>query len=342
MPKSSSLRVLFVFLLLVAAAPLRAQTASVAMTPAPDAKAGGFRVTLLGTGRPDPVMDRFGPSTLVEAGDQTLLFDCGRGAAQRLWQLRVPLGRVTDLFLTHLHSDHTVGIPDLWLTGWLPTQYGRRSAPLGVWGPEGTRAMTAGLRQAFAWDLDRRSRGEGLPVAGAEFDAHDVPPGVVFERGGVRVTAFLVDHGGMLQPAYGYRVDYAGRSVVISGDTRPNETLVKTAAGADVLIHEVIAASPALLEKSETARRIVGFHTLPEDAGRIFARVRPRLAVYSHIVLLTTDPAIPPPNVAELIPRTRATYDGPLEVGEDLMTIEVGREILVHRGAPPASTPKLQ
>lgn len=319
-------------LALALAVPAHAQRA--AGSAAPDAPEPAIRVTLLGTGRPDPVIDRFGPSTLVEAGGQTLLFDAGRGATQRLWQMGIPLSRVGAVFLTHLHSDHTVGLPDLWLTGWLPTPYGRRTTPLGVWGPEGTRAMADALRQAFAWDIDRRSRGEGLPVAGVVLDAHDVPPGVVYDQGGVRVTAFLVDHGGLLQPAYGYRVDHGGRSVVISGDTRPSESLVRAATGVDVLVHEVIAAPPALLERSETARRIVGFHTLPEDAGRIFARARPRLAVYSHVVLLTTDPALPAPAVTELVPRTRTTYDGPLEVGEDLMVIEIGREVHVRRAMP--------
>ena len=320
-------------LILAGAARLHAQSATVsADTGAPEL---AIRVTLLGTGRPDPVIDRFGPSTLVEAGGQTLLFDSGRGVTQRLWQRGIPLSRVGAVFLTHLHSDHTVGLPDLWLTGWLPTPYGRRVTPLGVWGPTGTRAMTAGLTRAFAWDIDRRSRGEGLPAAAAAFDAHDIRPGIVFERGGVRVTAFLVDHGGLLQPAYGYRVDYRGRSVVISGDTRPNENLVRAAAGADVLVHEVIVAPAALLAQSATARRIVGFHTLPEDAGRIFARVHPRLAVYTHVVLLRIDPAFPAPDVTELVRRTRTTYDGPLELGEDLMSIEIGPEIRTHRGAPP-------
>lgn len=316
-------------LMLAFATPLYAQGPPKAAVP--DASEPAFRVTLLGTGRPDPAIDRFGPSTLIEVGGQTLLFDCGRGATQRLWQLGIPLSRVSDVFFTHLHSDHTVGLPDLWLTGWLPTPFGRRDTSLGVWGPVGTQSMTAALRQAFAWDLDRRSRGEGLPPAGAVLDAHDVQPGVVLERGGVRVTAVRVDHGGLLEPAYGYRVDYRGRSVVISGDTRPSESLASAAAGVDVLVHEVIAAPAALLEQSETARRIVGFHTLPEDAGRIFARARPRLAVYSHVVLLSTDPKFPAPAVTELVPRTRTTYDGPLEVGEDLMVIEIGREILVRR-----------
>lgn len=313
------------------AASLGAQSGSAPVEP----DSSVIRVTLLGTGRPDPVLDRFGPSTLIEAGGETLLIDCGRGATQRLWQLRIPLSRVGAVFLTHLHSDHTVGLPDLWLTGWLPTLYGRRSAPLGLWGPEGTQAMAAALRQAFAWDIDRRGRGEGLPAAGVVLDAHDAGPGVVFERNGVRVTAFSVDHGGLLQPAYGYRVEYRGRSVVVSGDTGPSESLIAASAGADVLVHEVIAVPAALLEQSATVRRIVGFHTLPEDAGRVFARVRPRLAVYSHVILLTTDPAFPAPSVTELVPRTRTTYAGPLEVGEDLMAVEIGREIRVVRGGAP-------
>lgn len=321
-------------LALTAAAPLRAQDAAVPAVP--DSAEPAIRVTLLGTGRPDPAIDRFGPSTLIEAGGETLLIDCGRGATQRLWQLRIPLSRVGAVFFTHLHSDHTVGLPDLWLTGWLPTPYGRRTQPLRVWGPPGTQEMAGALERAYAWDIDRRGRGEGLPAAGVALDAHDVRPGVVFERNGVRITAFLVDHGGLLEPAYGYRVDYRGRSVVVSGDTRPSESLITASAGTDVLVHEVIAAPAALLTQSETARRIVGFHTSPEDAGRVFARVRPRLALYSHVILLTTDPAIPAPAVSELVPRTRSTYDGPLEVGEDLMTIEIGRDVRVRRAAPPS------
>ena len=306
-------------LILVAAAPMHGQS---------------LKVTLLGTGRPDPTIDRFGPATLVEAGNHTLLFDCGRGASQRLWQLKTPLSKVDALFLTHLHSDHTVGIPDFWLTGWLPTPYGRRTVPFQVLGPEGTRAMMASLRQAYQWDLHVRRDGEGLPPAGSEVDARDIRQGVIYERDGLKVTAFDVDHGGILQPAFGYRIDYGGRSVVISGDTRPNENLVRFARGADVLIHEVFAARPELLAKSPVARRIAGFHTSPEDAGTIFERVKPKLAVYTHVVLLTTDPSISPPTVVELTPRTRTTYSGPLEIGEDLMTILVGDTVEVRRFAP--------
>ena len=217
------------------------------------AQSPAMQVVLLGTGRPDPVIDRFGPATLVQAGGQKLLVDAGRGVSQRLWQLKIPLGQIHALFLTHLHSDHTVGIPDLWLTGWLPTPFAGRSAPLEVWGPTGTMALMSDLRRAYRWDIRVRGEGERLPPAGIEVVAQDIAEGVVYERQGVKVTAFLVDHGGLLRPAFGYRVDYAGHSVVISGDTGPNENLIRHAAGTDVLVHEVAAVRPELLEQSPTA-----------------------------------------------------------------------------------------
>lgn len=297
------------------------------------APAQSLKVTLLGTGSPIPTVERFGPSILVEAGPTKLLFDCGRGASQRLWQLRIPLGTVNAVFFTHLHSDHTVGFPDFWLTGWLPGVYGRRAAPVRLFGPAGTQAMAAGLKQAYAWDLSVRAD-QGPPPAGATVAATDIAQGVVYEQDGLKVTACEVVHGELLKPAVGHRVDYAGRSVVLSGDTGFSENLIKFAQGTDVLVHEVAAARPELLQKSETARQILSFHTQPEDAARVFARVKPRLAVYSHVVLLTTDPAIPPPAVSELLPRTRTAYAGPVELGEDLMSIEIGAEVAVRRFVP--------
>jgi ribonuclease Z len=298
------------------------------------ADAQTLKVTLLGTGRPDPAVDRFGPSTLVEAGSETLIFDVGRGASQRLWQLKVPLSKVTSVFLTHLHSDHVVGLPDLWLTGWLPTPFGGRATPLELRGPAGTRDLAEGLRQAFQWDISARRARDGLPESGIVLSATELAEGVVLERGGVTVTAFLVDHGEHLEPAYGYRVDYHGRSVVISGDTRPSDNLVRHASAVDVLVHEVFAAQTQLLDKSATARRILDAHTTPEDAGRIFSRVKPRLAVYSHLVLFSNDPTIRAPSVDDVLSRTRTTYDGRVESGEDLMVIDVGERVEVHRPVP--------
>lgn len=277
-------------------------------------------VTLLGTGNPRPTPQRFGPSILVQAGGQNLLFDCGRGATMRLYQLHI--ATIDGLFLTHLHSDHTVGIPDLWLTGWVMG----RQTPLHVWGPVGTVQMMSHLEQAFSFDIHiRRDVDEHLAASGIEVQAEDIDQGVVYDSRGLKVTAFLVDHGGV-KPAFGYRVDYGGHSVVLSGDTRYSENLIRFAKSTDVLIHEVIDtkayASLVKADTPEESARVLAHHASAEEAGKVFTRVAPKLAVYSHIV---------PPDAPNLVPDTRKTYSGPLEVGEDLMIIEIGDQVGVKR-----------
>jgi ribonuclease Z len=297
-------------------------------------RAQDLKVTLLGTGSPIPLIERFGPSTLVEAGPEKLLIDCGRGASLRLWQRHVPLGALTAVFLTHLHSDHIVGIPDLWLTGWLPPPFGHRTGAFKIWGPTGTNELMANLQKAFAADIQFRLA-DGIPQQGITVQAQDIIQGLVYERNGVRVTAFEVDHA-TAKPAFGYRVDYGDHSVVLSGDTRPSENLIRFSKGTDVLIHEVAWARPELLSKSPAARVIIGLHTTPKEAGTVFERIKPRLAVYSHVVLVTTDPAFTEPTCADVLKLTRETYDGSLEMGEDLMTIAIGDKVDVRRVASPA------
>jgi len=282
-----------------------------------------FRVTLLGTGNPRPSIDRFGPAILVEAGDTRLLFDCGRGATQRLFQLEgAPLLRSIDaVFLTHLHSDHVVGLPDLWLTGWL---FGRHW-PLPLYGPKGTAELATHLTAAFAFDLKMRQQDEGLAPDGARLKAKDGLPGVLFRKEGLSVVAFAVDHG-PVRPAFGYRIDFAGHSVVLSGDTRATEAVAAQAKGVDLLVHEVISPDAerrlAAIDDPRAIEKILARHATPEDCGRLFAKARPRLAVYSHIV--------PSPATDEdLVPPTRRFYDGPLEVGHDLMAITIGARVEV-------------
>lgn len=279
-----------------------------------------MRVTLLGTGVPDPRPDRYGAGTLVEAGAQKLLFDCGRCVLQRLSQTGTPLREANRLFLTHLHSDHTVGIPDLWLTPWI---FGRWHVPFYVWGPEGTRHMMSRLEEAFEFDVQIRPVHDLLPLEGIRVVAQDVGVGVVYEQDGVRVTAFEVDHRPIV-PCYGYRIDFEGRSVALSGDTRYSENLIRYTAGTDLLIHNVGAARPEDLRVSERYRNIMTLHTSPEEAGEVFSRVKPKMAVYTHMVLFKI-------GKEEVLERTRKTYSGPLEIGEDLMVFEIGETVGIAR-----------
>jgi ribonuclease Z len=305
-----------------------AQAQAVSPSPTATVPSDSLKVVLLGTGVGPPVnLQQYGASTLVEAGAQRFLFDCGRGATLRLAQAGVPIGSITRVFLTHLHSDHVLQLPDLLLTGWAG---GRRAVPLAVWGPAGTRAMMDHLQQAFAFDIHtRRDVDEHLPAAGITVVSHEVTTdGVVFTEDGVTVTAFLVDHG-PVQPAFGYRIEYRGRSVVLSGDTRVSENLVRHAQGADVLVHEVIDPE-ALRDRPDhpsaaIVDAIIAHHTTPQQAGEVFRRVAPRLAVYSHA-----------PNTERILAQTRTAYAGPLQGAEDLLTILIGAHIeVVHHTPPP-------
>lgn len=271
-----------------------------------------FRITHLGTGTPAPSIERFGPSTLVEVGNQKLIFEVGRGATIRLSQIGILPGNVTTVFVTHLHMDHVGGLSDLWLSGPLPA-LGRSTMPFRIFGPLGTREMMSYLEKAHP--------------SGIAINATDVAEGVVYDREGVRVTAFDVDHGEKIA-ALGYRVDYRGRSVVVSGDTRFSMNLIKYARGATVIVHEVTAAPAEALAKSAGLRAIMATHTSPEEAGRVFTDAATRLGVFNHINLAGE-------SESGLIRRTRTAYAGALEVGKDLMTIEV-EDVprLIRRDAP--------
>jgi len=277
-----------------------------------------IKVTLLGTGTPQPIMDRFGASTLVQAGSKTLLFDAGRGCLQRLRQIKVSYDTIDALFLTHLHSDHIVGIPDLWLTGWLTS---RRAVPLMVFGPVGTDNMIEYLQKAFVYDIKIIIEDDKAPEEGSILLATEIQQGVVYEKNGVKVIAFLVDHYPVV-PAFGYRIEYDGHSVVLSGDTRYSENLIKYARGTDLLIHEVVIA-PDTLSKSDPKYNILAHHTTPEQAGKIFNEVKPKLAAYSHIGKMYGH------NEQELLKRTKVNYSGPIIIGEDLMSFSIGDSVSI-------------
>jgi len=288
-----------------------------------------FRVTLLGTGVPIPSAERFGPATLIEAGDHVILIDAGRGATIRLFQIGVPIGKIDALLLTHFHSDHTVGIPDLWLTGWLSSHFGARQRPFHVIGPVGTEELMHHLEAAYSRDVEIRIEDEKLSREHATITTQEFTrDGVVYEAHGLRVIAFTVDHGAAIKPAYGYRIEYQDRVAVISGDTRYNENVVTYGSGADLLIHEVAMARPELIGEPHI-QRIVNHHTSPREAGLVFARTKPKLAAYTHLVMLASE-TIAAPSVEDLIAETRMTYAGPLEVGEDLMSFSIGDTVVVQ------------
>ena len=286
--------------------------------------AESIRVTLLGSGGPTTSPTRFGASTLVEAGNEYLVFDVGRGAIIRLEQIKAPLSDIT-VFLTHLHSDHINGLSDLWSVSYIAPTF--RKTPLEIYGPSGIVNVTSGLQTAYKSDIDIRAAeyaGKGIPFdpnGGATFNTTEVKQeGKIFNRGGVNVTAISVEHGA--GKAFGYRVDYAGRSVVISGDTNMSKNLMEKSKGVDLIIHEVMAVDEKMLEGSTLLQDTLTGHTPPEDAGSLFYDVKPKMAVFNHLILVGVTPK-------RLEMRTRKTYSGPLKVGQDLMTFVVGDEVSI-------------
>jgi ribonuclease Z len=197
---------------------------------------------------------------------------------------------------------------------------------LQVWGPTGTKSMMDSLGKAFEFDIKARGDfDDRLPKEAARAAAKDIEEGTIYDQNGVKVTSFLVDHG-PIKPAFGYRVDFGGHSVVMSGDTRFSENLIRHSEGVDLLIHESAGAGragPPSRGQNERERlqqeKVVGIHTPADQTAVVFNRVKPRLAVYAH--------GGGPLTMAE----ARKTYTGLLEDGEDLMTIEIGDRIDVRR-----------
>ena len=284
-----------------------------------------FTATLLGTAGPSLSTVQAEAGLLIQAGPETLLFDCGHLVPERLAQLGIY--NVTKVFLTHLHSDHTEGLPILWMNEL--TWESRGANPLQVFGPPednpnqpaGTLDMTTGIANSYATNTHiRRDLVEHLPGGGIQFQTTEIGQGVVYTSNGVTVTAFLVDHDPVM-PAFGYRVDYAGHSVVFSGDTTYSQNLIDFAQGTDVLIHEVLLSPPGATTSGDA---ILGYHSTPEQAASVFVQVAPRLAVYTHIVDQTGG------GTSAIISRTVAAgYTGPLQVGTDLTSIGIGAAITV-------------
>ncbi len=223
----------------------------------------GLRVVMLGTGTPNPDPERSGPAVLVLVGGTAYLVDAGPGVVRRAAQAArggepaAAPGRIGTAFLTHLHSDHTVGLPDLIHTG----RIDGRTAPLEVYGPPGTSAMVGHLTAAFAADIDSRERGLE-PPKGDWWRArgHDIGPGVVHRDSAVVVRAFAVPHANW-PLALGYRFEAGGRSIVISGDARPSEAVVAACGGCDVLVHEVYSAERWRTRPVEWQRYHADAHT---------------------------------------------------------------------------------
>lgn len=288
-----------------------------------------LKITLLGTGIPNPDVNAFGTATLIEAGDERVLIDCGRGVVVRLAQAGFPVGYIDTVILSHYHSDHYSGLFDLVMTGTIRQPFSNRGAPLQLFGPPGVEDIAEGLWQATKPDRDIRVADNEIDPEHMRIIPHGYEAGIVYDKGGLKIIAIEVDHGEFIRPAYAFRVEYAGHVFVHSHDTRYNENLIAGAQGADVFVHEVAAATPETLAKYPGVKTAIDHHSTPGDVGRVFAQTQPKLAMLTHLVLLPPDPM----PIGEVMAELAEEYDGTVLVAEDLMRIEIGRNVSVipHR-----------
>lgn len=267
-------------------------------------------VVLIGTGFPRPDPNHAAACTVIDLGDEWFVVDAGRGATMRIAGTQLDYAKMRAVFLTHFHSDHTSGLPDLFVSSWM---FGRKERPLELYGPRGTRKLSAAMLAFFADDihyradlLERQSR------TGATINTHEIGEGVVFDDGKVKVTAFVEDHR-PVEPALGYRFESKGKVIVVSGDTRPNDNLLKFAKNADVLVME--AYLPSWFDKVDTpevAARLKHYHTSAEEAGTIATKAGVKTLLLTHLV--GKDEGAFHSDAAK-------TFKGKIIVGRDLMRV---------------------
>ncbi len=247
-------------------------------------QAVGTQVIVLGTGNPNPDPERSGPAVAIVVNGTSYLVDAGAGVMRRAEQARrggvaaLDPGKIGVVFLTHLHSDHTIGLPDVIHTGWIRDRVGA----LQLYGPAGTSAMAMHLTEAYAADLENRRTGlQPHTEDGWRVDPHDITAGVVYRDSNITVTAFETPHTNWPR-ALGYRFDTKDRSIVVSGDTRASDAVVTACNGCDVLVHEVYSAEKFLEQKPEWRTYHAGSHTSATQLAELAVRARPKLLVLYH------------------------------------------------------------
>ena len=275
-----------------------------------------IEVTLLGTGSPIPDPERAGPSTLARAGDQIFLFDCGRGVLQRLAAIGLGANQLSALLLTHLHSDHIADLGDVIITRWVST-FTPDAPPLPIIGPPGTAEVVAATLKAFGFDVGYRIAHHADLTGPPPVEVHEYTDGAVWDHDGVHIQCAPTDHR-PVTPTIGFRVEHAGASVVLAGDTVPCESLDTLAAGAGALVHTVIRKD--LIEKlpMQRIRDICDYHSSVEEAAATATRAGVGILVLTHYV-----PAIAPGTEDQWRALAATEFDRQIELGGDLHRVQV-------------------
>lgn len=274
-----------------------------------------IEVTLLGTGSPIPDPDRAGPATLIRAGGQTFLVDCGRGVQQRLAAAGSGANALSALLLTHLHSDHIADLGDVIITRWVTTF--TEQTPLQIIGPPGTARVVEATLEAFGPDIGYRIAHHADLTTPPPVEVHEYTEGVAWDRDSVRILVGPTDHR-PVTPTIGFRFEHHGASVVVAGDTVPCASLDALAAGAGALVHTVIRKDLVEQLPMQRIRDICDYHSSVEEAAATAARTGVGILILTHYV-----PAIAAGQEDEWRARAATEFDRQIELGNDLHRVEV-------------------
>jgi ribonuclease Z len=275
-----------------------------------------IEITLLGTGSPIPDPNRAGPATLVRAGGQVFLVDCGRGVLQRAAAVGVGAAGLSALLLTHLHSDHIGDLGDLIITRWITT-FAPDPAPFPIIGPPGTAETVEAMLKAFGHDIGYRIAHHADITGPPPIEVHEYTEGPVWDRDGVSIRVAPTDHR-PVAPTIGFRIDSDGASVVLAGDTVPCAGLDELAAGAGALVHTVIRKDIVMQIPQQRFQDICDYHSSVEEAAATAARAGVGTLVMTHYV-----PALVPGQEEQWRTLAASQFGGRIELGDDLHRVEV-------------------
>jgi ribonuclease BN (tRNA processing enzyme) len=270
------------------------------------------KLVMLGTGTPFADPNRSGPSLAIVVNDQSYIVDCGPGVVRRASSMSntfpaLAASQLKRLFITHLHTDHTVGYTDMIFT---PAVLDR-NAPLIVYGPKGVRSMTHHLLKAYKEDIAIRVNGLEMGNASAyKVDVHEIEPGLVYQDELVKVFAFRVDHGSW-KHAFGYRFETPDKVIVISGDATYSPALIENAKNCDILVHELFSQIGLDKREERWKRYHSTFHTSPSQVAEIANTVKPKLLVLTHLLFFGE-------SMETLMGELKNKYTGPIAMAADL------------------------
>jgi ribonuclease Z len=269
-----------------------------------------INITFLGTGTPRPDINKLGPSVLIKYANEELLLDAGRGSALRINQIGNDFSKINNIFISHMHYDHIIGIADLWLT----SNLWQRKKDINIFGPNSIKSFCDNLMKSYSEDIKYRYKENNYSKLNClKFSERN------HKSNNIEIIEFTNNHG-HIDNSYGFKINYKNKSIVYSGDTTYSENVIKNSMNADILIHEVIAASPKIYESNHKLKKVFSTHTSIEQLVKILSLCKPKLTILNHALLFGI-------SEEKVLSEIRKNYSGDVIFSRDLMSVDLGEEI---------------